>query len=109
MQSGNVNIGGQNLPVSFNLNAIRLFCKENGLKISQLAGIEEDFDLSIRLAYAGVKEGHRLEKKEFTLDIDDFAAEVGFDGLNEILQVFAESLPQGDEKNGQAAKTPQKK
>lgn len=110
MQSGNVTVDGQILPVNFNLNAIRNFCTVNKLKVSQLSAIEEDFDLSIRLAYAGVKEGHRLVGKEYDVTVDDFAAQIGFDGLSSIMQVFADSLPQTEsEKNGQAAVTVSRK
>lgn len=70
-----IHIGGENRPVKFGMNSLRLFCKATGMKIADLAKLGDDMSLddAIQLAYYGLYDGARKEGFKFTATIEDVA------------------------------------
>lgn len=70
-----IHIGGENRPVKFGMNALRLFCKATGMKIADLAKLGDDMSLddAIQLAFCGLRDGARKEGVKFTCTVDDVA------------------------------------
>lgn len=78
-----VNIGGQERPIKFGMNALRIYCIETGTKISELGEISDnlDIDKAIRLVLCGLKDGARYVKEPFSFTIEDVSDWLDEDGL----------------------------
>lgn len=81
MQSGNVKIAGQDMPIYYGMFARQQYLDELGINIADMADEEKTEQIlnrantlegSIRLAYICIKDGHRKAKKEFSLTYEDF-------------------------------------
>lgn len=98
-----VQISGQEWPVSFGMAALASFLDEIGLKISQLESLNDHLSLTatLKLAHTGLVDGGRKAGKPYEKTFEetcDLIDEDGFDAVERILSVFADSLPQGGEK-----------
>jgi len=69
-----VKLGGEEYPVKFGFNAVRLYCDDTGIKlgaITDVFGPDGTLTNLIKLAWYGLRDGSRSGKKPFELTIDD--------------------------------------
>lgn len=89
-----VTINKIDYPMYFGFNALRLFSKNTGLGFSELSklGTNMDIDQAVQLIWAGLKDGARKSKTEFTLDIEQLADQFDDDmeALSRCIEIFAE-------------------
>ena len=68
-----IELGGEKRPVHFGNNALRVFSIEKNVPLTELGNIAQmNYDVLISLLFAGVRDGYRKEKKEFSIQIEDF-------------------------------------
>lgn len=97
-------INGNTHPVKYGFNALRLFSNETGIGLNELAQLSNSMsiDHAIALIWAGLKDGARIEKIEFTMTMDDVADLLDEDQtiIEQCVSLFVESFakPSGDEK-----------
>ncbi len=102
-----IDFGGELRPVKYGWNALAIFGDMTGSGLNDLDKFEKNMTFSevIVLIYAGLKEGARKEKKEFTLtieDIGDFLDE-DTDKVKEFIEVFTSQMPQAKKKKARGA------
>jgi len=89
-------INGKDYPVKYGFSALRVFTKLTNTTINDLGRLVDTMTLdhAICLCYAGLKDGHRVADKEFTLTIEDVADLLDDDNkaLDKIMKVFSSSL-----------------
>lgn len=75
MTTYKVKVGDKNYAVKYGFNALRLFTNAAGLELKDLEQLGETIkiDHAILLVWAGMKDGARAEKEEFTLEPEDVA------------------------------------
>tara|TARA_R100000654_G_scaffold39612_2_gene65451 strand:- start:2439 stop:2786 length:348 start_codon:yes stop_codon:yes gene_type:complete len=109
-------LNGQDYPVRFGMNSLRVFCHATGRSLQDLEKI--GFDLSLNdaceLIKAGLSDGARKAGKDFQMTTEDIAdlLDEDFEALQRVLDVFATQFTAkagstGNEKGGK--KTPKKK
>jgi len=74
-----INIGGLNLPMSFNILALDDFCMEQMISVSDLPGYLASPAGFLRLFAAMIRYGHKRKKMDCDLTDDDIADLVGMD------------------------------
>jgi hypothetical protein len=89
-------VGDVVYPVKYGFNALRLFTKEAGLELKDLESLGEriELDHAILLVWAGMKDGARSQKMEFTLEPDDVADLLDEDNtlLQQCMEFFVASF-----------------
>lgn len=97
---------GQKLPFSFGMSASARFCESEGLDISDLPSIGQNLTLirALNLVWHGLADGHRREKKEFTMTVDDVGDMMDEDPdfLQKCLDALPKHMPQADAGNAPA-------
>lgn len=75
MTTYKVQVGDNTYPVKYGFNALRLFTNAAGLELKDLEQLGETIkiDHAILLVWAGMKDGARAEKQEFSLEPEDVA------------------------------------
>lgn len=70
-----IKIKGEERPVKYGFNALRLFSNQTGIGLNELAQLQNtmSIDHAIALIWAGLKDGARVEKIPFDMEIDDVA------------------------------------
>jgi len=97
-------INGTEHPVKYGFNALRLFSNQTGIGLNELAQLSDSMsiDHAIALIWAGLKDGARVEKIEFTMTMDDVADLLDDDQtiIEQCVALFVKSFvkPSGDEK-----------
>lgn len=97
-------INGTEHPVKYGFNALRLFSNETGVGLDELSKLETSMsiDYAITLIWAGLKDGARVQKQEFTMTLDDVADLLDDDPtiIEQCVAYFVESFvkPSGEEK-----------
>jgi len=97
-------INGTEHPVKYGFNALRLFSNQTGIGLDELSQLENkmSIDHAIALIWAGLKDGARVQKIEFTMTMDDVADLLDDDPtvINQCVAFFVESFvkPSGDGK-----------
>ena len=68
-----IDFGGEKRPVKYGWNALATFGELSGTGLSNLDKFETEMTFSdvLYLIYAGLKEGARADRKEFTLTVED--------------------------------------
>lgn len=100
-----IRIGEIEHPISFGTMALANFCKKQGLSLKELnAGLQDKLDLFgvIDLVHAGLQDGYRKAKKDFTLtegDVADIFDEYP-NSMEKFFAVFGDEMPQS--KTGKA-------
>lgn len=98
--------GGKSLPFSFGMAALARFCESEGLALADLATIAEGMSAlrALNLVWHGLADGHRREKKQFTLTIDDVGDLLDEDPdlLQKCMDALPKYMPQADEGNAPA-------
>lgn len=91
-------IAGKNYPVKFGFNALRLFGNETGKTLAEIMSLNNNIGINdaIALMWAGLKDGHRVEKIPFNLTMDDVSDLLDADqsALTKVMDVFARSFKQ---------------
>ena len=100
-----IQLGGENRPVKFGLNTLRLFTKQFNISLNKLGNLGEmTFDTLMELMFAGYKEGLKHEGQQLQITIDDFCELLDEDGkLDEMLNIFADQFGGGDGEGNQEA------
>ena len=105
MKATLVKIGGKVYPVKYGYAALRAFSDVTGSNLADLDNLEDEMTMTqaIGMVWAGLKDGARVTKEPFTMDLDDVADLLDEDegALLKVLKVFSGSLP--------TAETPAKK
>ena len=100
MKATPVFINGKDYPVKYGFAALRKFSDITGTTLQELDGLANKMTLTqaIALVYAGLADGARVTKTEFTLSLDEVADLMDDDNeaMTNVLNVFAESF--GDTK-----------
>jgi hypothetical protein len=91
-----IEIAGKTYPVKYGFNALRIFTSLSGVKLQDMGQLSTEINLeqAIFLMYAGLKDGARAEKINFTLSVDDVADLLDQDqeALNKCMEVFARAF-----------------
>ena len=102
MKATPVLINGKDYPVKYGYAALRHFSDATGTTLGDLGNMGETMTITqaIALVWAGLKDGARVTKTEFSLDMDDVADLLDEDdkALEKVLAVFGESLAKNDKK-----------
>lgn len=92
-----IEFGGEKRPVKYGWNALAIFGDLTGTGLNDLSKFETEMTFSevLSLIYAGLKEGARQAKKEFTLTIEDVGnfLDDDTDKIQEFLSVFTSQMP----------------
>jgi len=96
MKATPVKINGEIYPVKYGFAALRAFSDVTNTKLSDMdkLGTAMTFTQAIALVWAGLKDGARVSKEGFDLDLDDVADILDEDeeALERVLKVFADNL-----------------
>lgn len=110
MKATPVFINGTDYPVKYGFAALRKFSDLTGTTLQQLDKLTTSMTLTqaIALVYAGLADGARVTKTEFTLTLDEVADLMDEDSeaMTNVLNVFAESF--GDSKAQKKGRTKKK-
>lgn len=91
-----IEIARKTYPVKYGFNALRIFTSLSGVKLQDMGQLSTEINLeqAIFLMYAGLKDGARAEKINFTLSVDDVADLLDQDqeALNRCMEVFARAF-----------------
>lgn len=91
-----IEIAGKSYPIKYGFNALRIFTAQTGISFQEIGNLSEGITLeqAICLMYAGLKDGARVEKAEFTMTIDDISDLLDEDqeALNKCMEVFARAF-----------------
>ena len=91
-----IEIAGKKYPVKYGFNALRIFTVETGISFQYIGKLGDGITLeqAICLMYAGLKDGARVEKVDFTMSMDDVADLLDQDqeALNKCMEAFARSF-----------------
>ena len=92
-----IEFGGEKRPVKYGMNALAIFGDLTGTGLNDLSKFETEMTFSevLSLIYAGLKEGARQAKKEFTLTVEDVGdfLDDDVDKIQEFMKVFTEQMP----------------
>ena len=96
-----IEFGGEKRPVKYGWNALAIFGSLTGTGLNDLGKFETEMDFSdvLALIYAGLKEGARASKKDFTLTIDDVGDFLDSESekIQDFLDVFTSQMPKPGE------------
>tara|TARA_R100001369_G_C3315031_1_gene167952 strand:- start:320 stop:649 length:330 start_codon:yes stop_codon:yes gene_type:complete len=96
MKAKPIIISGKDYPVKYGYAALRHFSDATGTTLGDLGTMGESMTITqaIALVWAGLKDGARVTKTEFDLDLDDVADLLDEDdkAMERVLSVFSESL-----------------
>jgi hypothetical protein len=102
MKATPVIIAGKDYPVKYGFAALRAFSDATGTTLGALGTLGESMTITqaIALVWAGLKDGARVTKIDFTLDIDDVADLLDEDekAMEKVLAVFSDSLANSGKK-----------
>jgi len=110
-------INGNDYPVRFGMNSLRMFCKDTGRSLGDLDSLGDGMSLDDACFFIlnGIKDGSRVSGQECSLTIDEVAdlLDEDFDAMNRVLNVFTEQFSSkfSNEKKpkGAVKKLPKKK
>jgi hypothetical protein len=82
-------INGQKCRIEFNWNTISNFLEDNGLELSAMDELAKMKPSQItQLIHSALKEGARMEKKEFPYSASDVGAGLSIADVNDVLTIF---------------------
>jgi hypothetical protein len=98
-----IDFGGEKRPVKYGWNALALFGELTKTSLKDLFKFETEmtFKEVLALIYAGLKEGARVEKVDFTLTLEDVGdlLDKETDKVAEFVEIFKEQMPQAKKAN----------
>ena len=88
-----IKINEQDYPITVNMNVLAAISKHTGMKLADIFKLQDimDFGDVLFFLWAAVKEGCRIEKKEFTLTVEDIGAGADMGTVAEFMQIFVNS------------------
>ena len=96
MKAKPVIIAGKDYPVKYGFAALRAFSDVTGTTLGELGSLGESMTITqaIALVWAGLKDGARVTKMNFDLELDDVADMLDEDekAMEKVLAVFTDSL-----------------
>ncbi|MBU1235124.1 MAG: hypothetical protein KKC77_19725 [Proteobacteria bacterium] len=96
-----IQFGGKKRPVKYGWNALAIFGTLTGTGLNDLGKFETEMNFSdvLALVYAGLKEGARQAKEEFTLTVEDVGdfLDSESDKIQEFLELFTSQMPKPGE------------
>lgn len=97
-------LAGKEVPVSFGNAALIRFEEETGISILNLGTTALNYKNSLILIYEGLRDGHRKDKKDFTMTFDDLCdyLDEDTDALMRIMDLLNKTMPVSDEKKTKA-------
>jgi hypothetical protein len=108
-----INLGGVERPISFGMAAMATFSKETNISINEMFLMAQNMRLDhiLTLAFAGLKDGARKAKQEFSFTNEDvadwFDADPnGMEKIGEVMNIYVEQTvkPETNAKKKQVAK-----
>lgn len=91
-----VSLGGKEYPINFGTWAMHNFCEENNLGLNDLSilGGKLNYKIALSLVFHGLKDGARLSKEDFNMELMDVADLVDQEenGLEKVFNLFTNSL-----------------
>ena len=103
MESQKISVNGVEHPVKYGFNALRIFCEVSDLELQDLAKIESNMTMThaVNLVWAGLKDGARVEKIEFTMTPDDVADFIDDDAsvIEQCIAFFVKSFVKDNAKD----------
>lgn len=101
-----VDLNGGSYPISFGMAALAEFLDKAGLQLSELDTLGQNLSLTnaLQLVHIGLQHGGRITKEPYKAEFVDTCDLLDSDpeGLTNVLAVFADSLPEVDEKKAAA-------
>lgn len=98
-----IKVSGKDRPIKFGFWALGQFCKECGIKLSELAALEKNLDLNqaLTLIWVGLKDGARAAGVSFDLTKPDIGDAMDEDQelLPQALEVFGNFQAKPKEKS----------
>jgi len=92
-----IEFGGQKRPVKYGMNALAFISKVESIDMANISAMGDgiDFSLMRTIVYAGLQEGARAEKKEFTLTLEDVGdfMDGEVDIAEEFVELMSEQMP----------------
>ena len=103
-----IDVGGEKFPIKFGFAALRSYSNITGTTLADLdkIGTNMTLDHALTLMYCGIKDGHRVSKQEFNLEIDDIAdlLDGNMDCLQDVFEVLGRQMSGGAEGKQKAKK-----
>jgi hypothetical protein len=94
MKARPIRIAGKIYPVKYGFAALRNYCEVTGSTLEDFDKFKDDVTITqaIAICWAGLKDGARVMKKPFDMELDDVAdlVDVDEEALFKIMAVFAE-------------------
>lgn len=110
MSIQSIKFGGEEFPISFNLNVLSDFFSSMGLSLNDLEQLNNLTLTQIRtLTYLAVSEGYRLMGEQMPYSSLDIFAQMNMDDISKVAELFANSLtpdntPKSEEVEGNGKK-----
>lgn len=103
MKYKEIKLNGVTMPIAFNWGALYNYELLTGQSSSNVVNDMQEKPLAAGMPFifSALKEGHRLAREKFTLELEDVANIIGEDpeGFEKTLALLAESMPEpGEEK-----------
>ena len=106
MKFDTININNKSYRVEFNWNSTVAFLEENNLKLTALDDLADLKPSQITgFIYEAVKEGARMQKKEFPFSVHDFGAAIGVKTVGDLLLVYKRQIADDNAKVDTKKKT----
>tara|TARA_R110000824_G_C14978430_1_gene653891 strand:- start:227 stop:565 length:339 start_codon:yes stop_codon:yes gene_type:complete len=94
MKASPIRIAGKIYPVKYGFAAIRNYCEITGSALDDFKKFKDEMTVTqaVAICWAGLKDGARVMKKPFDMELDDVSdlVDVDEDALFKIIAVFAE-------------------
>tara|TARA_R110000824_G_scaffold5803_1_gene26713 strand:- start:5745 stop:6083 length:339 start_codon:yes stop_codon:yes gene_type:complete len=108
-----IEINGKKMPIKFGFNALRYFSRETGITINQMENLGDamTFDIALVLIIAGLREGARAAKEDFSYTIDELGDDLDIDMtiIERCMTLFTEQLSGNQDKKVKGKKAKPKK
>ena len=92
-----LDFGGEKRPVKYGMNALAIIARIEDIDLAEITedGSGVNFTLLRTIVYAGLAEGARAEKKDFTLTIEDVGdyLDNDVDKTEEFVELMSEQMP----------------
>lgn len=92
-----IDFGGVKRPAKYGMNALSIIAKIEDIDLSNISVMGDgiDFSLMRTIVFAGLQEGARAEKKDFTLTLEDVGdfMDGEIDIAEEFVQLMSDQMP----------------
>jgi len=102
-----IEIGGQKRPVKYGMNALAIIAKLEDIDLANISAMGDgiNFSLMRTIVFAGLQEGARADKKEFTTTLEDVGdwMDGDIDCAEEFVELMSEQMPKSKKAEAPAA------